>query len=348
MKAETKIKNTAGMFDLLKGLTMITIVVVHTLQQVETMGYKIDVGMLGILNVALFVISGYGFRAKNLKKTFAQQFQLLVAPYIITSILTCLMHLICHFVVFGSIRLAIKETIKVFAGLLLGLSDTVQVRGINIFSCGPMWYIWALFWVWIIITLIFNYVPEKWRSVVALAVSVISIALFNITFNPWSIYRGMFFSVFFYSGYYCKKKKLFTTRWDTKYNLLLCASLVAAVLVSYFAGYYHILQFILVPLIIIYPVVLVKIFLALNVFSGPVTNKIRTIGRYSLYFLCAHSLEYIAIPWYCIAERIHSHVGVAIVCVVRLVLDLAICVFVKEFIGLLHRIPLKKGPVVER
>lgn len=305
---------------------MLTIVIVHTLQEFESMGYGRTLNIMGVFIIALFVVSGYGFRAKKLKKTFTQQIQLIVIPYIITSILTCIFHCICYVVVYGSKRAAVKETLKVFAGLALGLSDTVQVKGINLFSCGPMWYLWALFWVWIIMTIVFNYVPEKWRLPVVITITVVGIALNFVTFNPWCIYRGMLASIFVYIGYYCKKKKLITTKWETKYKVLLWASLVVAVMVFAFAGDNQLLHVVLFPLVIIYPPVFVKIFLALNnVFTGKISNKIRAIGRYSLYFLCVHSFEYIAVPWYYIAERVHSHLGVAILCVARLVMDIIIC-----------------------
>ncbi len=334
MKSDTKqIKNTAGMFDLLKGLTMIMVVVVHTLQDFENVGYGRTLNMMGVFMVALFVISGYGFRAKNLKKAFVQQFQLIGIPYIVTSILTCVLHCIVRALVYGSKRSAVVETIKLFIGLTLGLSDTVVIKDISLFSCGPMWYLLALFWAWIFMTIIFKFVPEKWRTVAVIIVSIIGVPLNFIKFDPWCIYRGMFATIFVYSGYYCKKHKIFTKIWDVKYKALLWASLILVIVDLGFHLENTPLSLVLFPLIIIYPPVFVKMFLWFNRFTGPVSNGIRNIGRYSLYFLCIHSCEYLGFVWYELKGNT-SHTLVAGICLFRIIMDSILCILVAKILSL--------------
>ena len=48
-------------------------------------------------------------------------------------------------------------------------------------------------------------------------------------------------------------------------------------------------------------------------FKGRVTRALRTIGRYSLYILCVHTMEYLAFPWTKVQSLVSGHVVLGIV-----------------------------------
>lgn len=48
-------------------------------------------------------------------------------------------------------------------------------------------------------------------------------------------------------------------------------------------------------------------------FKSKVTRALRTIGRYSLYILCVHTMEYLAFPWTKVQSLVSGHVVLGIV-----------------------------------
>ena len=108
--------NTLGMFDLLKGVGMLTIVFAHT-------GELYPMGSGGInpltffmfayresLMAAFYIASGYGFRKRSIGKCIDQQFKTLLKPYIYTGIATTVFHFLIHYTLFGSLHIASYET----------------------------------------------------------------------------------------------------------------------------------------------------------------------------------------------------------------------------------------------
>ena len=329
MKNWTQIKNTAGMFDLLKGITMILVVVVHTLQEYSGFDFGQNVSVLGLFMVSLFVISGYGFRSKSTTKVIVQQARLILIPYCVTAICICIVHCICHYLLYYSRKNAVIQTLKVFAGLILGLSDTTHIMGVEIYSCGALWFLLALFWAWIMMNLLVKYVPEKFQIPVAVVVTCVGLQLSFITCAPFGFFRGMFGLGFLYIGFYCKKHKLFTNQWKTRTKIIIAASVVITILIIYSGKKFQWLLSLLVPLTILYPPAIIKIFLVMNnLFKGYVSNKLRLLGRYSIYFLCVHSFEGKALPWYILDEKINTYMALGIITVVRLLMDCLLCALV--------------------
>ncbi|WP_028241952.1 acyltransferase family protein [Pseudobutyrivibrio ruminis] len=324
-----QIKNTAGMFDFLKGITMLLVVIVHTFQEFTDYDFGKNLNFLGILMVALFVISGYGYRKKSLSKSIAQQARLILIPYSITALFTSAVHLLCHYINYRSVKNAVIQTLKVFVGFVLGISETTTIHGFEIFSCGALWYLLALFWAWILMYFLISYVPEKWQFLVAFVVTFLGLYLSFTTCAPFGFFRGMFGLFFVYTGYYCKKNKLFINEWKTSTRLLLLGSLGLIIIVMLLKDMLPWIAILVMPLSLIYPPVLVKIFLYLNnIFRGFVANKIRTIGRYSMYFLCVHSVEGKALPWYMLDERINTSSETCVMIVIRIAMDLFLCALV--------------------
>ena len=87
--------NSLGMFDLLKGVGMLTIVFAHT-GELYPMGDASHINPLTFcmfayresLMAAFYIASGYGFRKRSIGKCIDQQFKTLFKPYIYTGIAT--------------------------------------------------------------------------------------------------------------------------------------------------------------------------------------------------------------------------------------------------------------------
>ena len=142
--------SSLGMFDLLKGIGMLAIVFAHT-AELYPLGTN-DVTPFAFalfayreaLMAAFFIASGYGFRKRSIGKCIDQQFKTLLKPYLYTGLATTFFHFLIHYLTFGSVEGAVRETLKVFGGFALGLPHTSIYAGQTFFSCGPMWYLLSL------------------------------------------------------------------------------------------------------------------------------------------------------------------------------------------------------------
>ena len=118
--------SSIGMFDMLKGVGMITIVLAHT---AELYPMQISGGLSltaffpfiyrEALMAAFFIASGYGFRKRSIGKCISQQFKTLFKPYAYTGLATTIAHFVIHYKTFGNWNNAVYETYKVLGGFVL-------------------------------------------------------------------------------------------------------------------------------------------------------------------------------------------------------------------------------------
>ena len=143
--------SSIGMFDMLKGAGMLSIVLGHT---VELYPLQLSNGLSltaffcfiyrETLMAAFFIASGYGFRKRSIHKCIHQQLKSLLKPFCYTAVFTTVLHFIIHYKTFHYLPGSLTESIKVAGGFLLGLPHTATYFGQEFFSCGPMWYLLAL------------------------------------------------------------------------------------------------------------------------------------------------------------------------------------------------------------
>ena len=148
--------SSIGMFDMLKGAGMLTIVFAHTaelypMQAVSGLSLTAFFPFIyrEALMAAFFIASGYGFRKRSIGKCIQQQLKTLLKPYLYTAFFTCVLHFFIHYKSFQYLPGTIGESIKVTGGFVLGLPHTAIYSGQEFFSCGPMWYLLALLTGWI-------------------------------------------------------------------------------------------------------------------------------------------------------------------------------------------------------
>ena len=102
-KNNKKSVNYIGMFDLLKGVGMLLIILGHTVNNYTFAGTQMHVGMMafgvvyilvgaGVLQ-AFFLISGYGFRRTSIRSCIKKQTILMLKPYMYITIGTAALHI---------------------------------------------------------------------------------------------------------------------------------------------------------------------------------------------------------------------------------------------------------------
>ena len=117
--------SSIGMFDMLKGAGMLTIVFAHTaelypMQSVSGLSLTAFFPFIyrEALMAAFFIASGYGFRKRSIGKCIHQQLKSLLKPYLYTMLFTCVLHFTIHYKTFRYLPGTIGESIKVTGGFL--------------------------------------------------------------------------------------------------------------------------------------------------------------------------------------------------------------------------------------
>ena len=355
------LKNSLGMFDLIKGVMIIIVIITHTYGlfefDVETeylseLISQINIFVLALLFIfklmaeatmpAFFLISGYGFRKTTMKKCLKKQFKLLLLPYIITMIIATILHFFSYWFLYKSIAGSKEQTIKVLRGGVLGIPQDHDFHGYYFINCGPIWFLLGLAIAFLVFNFLINHFQGKMLAVSVLIVSFIGWALSLLGPLPYSLSQGLISVFYIWLGYYAKKHKLFISPIKKGLGTIIVslATLVYIVLVST-QSFFDMANdsYALGPISIIIHgfigVAMIKIFLSLNRLNGFISTCFRRIGRFTLEILCIHSIEVIALGGYVQYLFYESWTGSpalrsAIIIFTRIIVEISIAyIFVK-------------------
>ena len=317
-KTPTRTASSLGMFDLLKGVGMLTIVFAHTAES-YSMGTTTAITPFTFylfayresLMAAFYIASGYGFRKRSIGKCVSQQLQMLLKPYLITGLATTVLHFLCHYAAFGLLESAFYETRKVFGGFALGLPHTAEYFGQTFFSCGPMWYLLALMIGWILLDVILNIFPEPYIPWAVLGTMTLGWGITLAWNAPFCIAQGMVVVPYLYLGFLAKKHKLFEKPFSRRLKRSLWAAFVLVgmiVVLTQRTDCVSLGEWTIGPFSILLDSAvglgLLAAFLkAQRKFDNLFTRAVQSIGRRSLYIFCVHTVELTAIPWYLMADK---------------------------------------------
>ena len=340
-KLNRPVATSIGIFDLYKGIAMILIVFMHTKSLfpsfwidrisnynedgiIKTLPYVRDLSFFYMpflvipllfavsLMPALFILSGYSLRKRKIEKSISQSIRELLKPYFTTVVLAVFLNSIIHYGTYRYWPGAVDESLKLLAGMALGSSKTVQVGSFVIFANGPIWFLLGLFWATVIFNALLNYVDEKKLIYYVFSISLLGWALSYVKFTPFCISQGLCGVIYVYIGYYLRRKKILTESHERKQILMYTVAVILPNIILLASGYITQMAdniYSLGPVTYIenglLGVVILYLFMRMDEFcTGKISNLLRLIGRYSLYFLCIHSIEMVAVPWYDLAEKL--------------------------------------------
>jgi hypothetical protein len=308
------VKNTLGMFDLLKGLVMLVMIVGHTkgyFDNIDFLPKYIWAAILGLFGDTampmLMVIGGYSFRKTTLKKCVIKQYDTLIKPCFIVALITTPLHFIAYYLLNDFMaRAAAKESIRVTIGLLFGAGKAIQFNNYTIPESGPIWFLFAMAVGMIIFNQLTNWFEGE-KLVVASVITAIVGWILGLAYSwPWSISQGMVSVLYISMGYFAKKKKLFTSGEHITGIAIISVLLVISFFILKLCGNgcnlaYSIFSFGPFTMIQIGIVscMIIFWFMRLNKSTNnKFFNSIRYLGRNSLYVLCIHAIEIVAVGRY--------------------------------------------------
>lgn len=357
------LKSNIGAFDFFKGIAMLFIVCGHSFSQDSLAAYySPDANPILMLLLFLFLLtfkvfqfglmpaflmlSGMGFRPRPFGKCLKQQMEMILKPYLYVAGATVSLHLVVHYLCFRYFHDSVVESLKVAAGFLLALPQSVTIGGIQIFWCGAVWYLIALMVGWLFLDLVLQYVPERWCPWTVAGVVLLGWGIGLIGTIPFCLSQGMIASGGLYLGYLMKKKKL--TFLDSRFFWLAAAASYAISLTADFTtGRVESMAegvWLLGPASIVLDftvgLALVVLFQRFNAFRDQKNLKqfglyrwFVSIGRNSMQIFCVHTVEMIALPWYLFTEWWTGSqlIGGLILSAVRFSLILLICRILKKY-----------------
>lgn len=322
---------TLGMFDLMKGLGLIGVILEHTITFFQ-ISFQPLLSFNAILTNGLmpffFFVSGFGIKKRKPLSFLQRNARELLLPYGLTLASLLLFSPLCFRLLAGSWANALPLYQKLFNACLLGASAETA----STLVVGPIWFLLALFWGENLINLILH-LPERWQ-----AVGVIGLIGVSQLLAAWDVWyyclpAGCLATGFLYLGYVAKKRKWLQQcmKWPVWLIsfLLCCASLLVPRLSVHNAEASH--------LLLQYPIAggtglfFLLCGLWMNRFSCFPFNVLRWLGRHSLWGLCAHTFELFCIPTLLLLPWLttpHPHMGFAALLLVRVLLTGAGCVLI--------------------
>ena len=303
--------SSIGMFDMLKGAGMLSIVLGHT---VELYPLQLSNGLSltaffcfiyrETLMAAFFIASGYGFRKRSIHKCIHQQLKSLLKPFCYTAVFTTVLHFIIHYKTFHYLPGSLTESIKVAGGFLLGLPHTATYFGQEFFSCGPMWYLLALLVGWILLDVILN---VSWAVGGAALLGWGASLAWEL---PFCLIQGAVITPYLYIGYLAKRQHWLDQPLSRRMSCILWAAVLLIPVAAFATGStdcVSMAEWTLGPISILLDglagLLFVRLFLRLNRHRNALVSFFEAVGRRSLYIFCIHTVELTAIPWYLLAAK---------------------------------------------
>lgn len=319
-----KKKYYPGMFDLIKGYAMITIIVEHVRSifpddlliganpsvPAITAYLFIHLFSFGFAMMPLFFIaSGFGFTTTSMKKCIQKQAHILLKPYLLTGVFEIIIHICAHYFAFRYLPGAASSAVQVAVSHLLGISKSITLGGMDLFNIGSVWFLLALFFSWIFFNAITLYVSERYRPWIVLAFVCIGYAVGKIVVVPFCLTQSFIGIGYLYLGQQIKKqdwlfKKLPVSVWCVTISLALISFLFGQVSMVHSVWKLGLID---IAGAGCGAFLLVKATMLLNRYQNPFFDKLRRIGRYSLWIICIHTVESQCLPWYLYVDAFRQH-----------------------------------------
>lgn len=310
------IKISIGSFDLVKGVAMILIVITHMTSHYDlgsllpnniffkTLGFLILIIGIGV-NPVFFMIKGYTFKEKSIKKYAKKSFSECIIPYFYTMIAVAALFPIVNSLQYGFRLGAFKEASRWVLALLFGLHDPYAeqkvIFGIEVRACWVAWYLLTMFLSANLLNLIIK-VKNKAGQIALTILSIMTGYLLSlINFTYFCLPQGLIAVGYCYAGYCLKQLNFFQKKQCIQIGV--CFILLAATVWEALSGNcslsYNIYKY--GPLEIVGTSCAGLLLLVLSIYANQLKWKcldwIKQIGVYTLWIMCIHSVELICFPW---------------------------------------------------
>ncbi len=339
-------KNSIGMFDLSRGFLMVAVVMAHSLTQyfkywepqyTTAWWYPLLIVIKPIIYGVIpmfFIMSGYGFRKKPVVRCIKERARYLIKPYVFVGVVVSLLAVVKCVLRDGSIKDTLWYQAVPFVFALC--PGEVQIGSHYLGSIGPLWFLVVLFFGWILLDIVFQLKSEGARALCLMVLMLVCTRLPFMSFIPYCIVQSLCCALYMYIGYVIKKYNLLFEKLS-KQNLILLIVIVCLIMpfgnveVSQNVWALGSIDFVASAVV---GFLFLKLFCACNCLQGKFVGFLKVAGKYSLYILCFHTIEYLVFPWERFSKYFDNHMiaGILVTFVVRSIMIAAGCYLVKLYI----------------
>ena len=286
MKGDSKVVLGLTMFDMFKGVGILAVVFLHSINWTiqNQFGWKL---IYSVLMPAFFIISGYWLNPKPILEGIKSSARQLLQPYLITLVIIEGIGLL-HRLLTGNLKNWLQAF---FIPGILGMSGPGT-------RFGPLWFLLALFWSWVLFYWTTTCFEEKKQLLMATLAGIVG-GIWISYRPPFQLAQGLIGFFFLYNGFLMKKKGWLSQGLRMYLYLpmgfywLLMVWLGTMDLGMYEVryGFFSILGSLFGAMLVI------RLFLYLEFLDTSWTESVRRIGRYTMWILCIHGLEGAVVPW---------------------------------------------------
>ena len=350
-----EVRLNIGSFDLIKGIAMILVILLHIL---NNDGYDIAklyflrlplkwIRLTGFIMPMFFIISGFGFRKKKPEKMLRKTVSELLIPYSVVALVIVLIYPIAFYLYQKNWNSAICEMIGYGLAYVLGIPEYGKsVFGLEIKWIATIWYLLALFFTFNLLNLILRIQSRIIQIVSVISCVIIGYGLAIYDVNYFCIPQALLGLGYAYIGYLMREYHML------EHNLY--SAWVYLILFPVVAIFTRCGKFNMAPgeigSLLDYAgagcaaVLVIFLGVCLDRFAWKPLEYIKQVGIYNYWILCIHSVE-IGLPqWSLFANRFPNHQQGAFLLAVMLktILISSMCVVLKGLYKYRYRRRVKK------
>lgn len=348
--ATKKKKINLSSFDLVKGLGIIAVVLMHMLPQYDlerVLPLRILFKGLNMISAGVmpmfYIASGYSFREKPAGKMARKSFSELLKPYLCVMVAVGIFFPLFHYLSFRWLPGALHESTRFVLAFALGVATSgKEFLGYTLYECSVVWFLLSMFVAFNLLNQILRVKNVKLQLLLIALCTALGFILHHIGFIYYCIPQGLMATGYCYLGYMAKKHKVLT---ETILPKWAWAILVIAAIGQAFFGEVNIAHG-------TYKLGLLDylaaggaglLYLALGVKCSDLEWKllepIKAIGVYTYWIICIHSAEQTCIPWYRWSALWTDHQlrGFAGELVIKAAIYITICFLLKKLTQLKYK-----------
>lgn len=328
MTENKKIKITLSSFDLIKGVSILFVILGHMmyffdpehLARIAPVLYFFKPLFISLMPV-FFIISGYGAKSKQVTAALKETFRGLVVPYLWVMTAFLIAYPVGNYIGYGSWPWAFEVTFRYFLAFALGIPKSGHVIfGYEVMHCSAVWFFLAAFVGHNLLNLILK-AKKPILQLCLVAVFVLAgYALILRDINYYCIPQGLMALGYLYTGYILKKYDLLTRGLPEKWaSLLLVLACVPTLLWGnmnlclgeFTLGLWDYLGAGCISILVIYAG------LRIGACEWRGLDWLKQIGIYTYWILCIHVVEDGCMQWELIIDAMPNQ-HTAFFCVVLL------------------------------
>lgn len=302
-----------GTFDLIKGFCLIALILGHSAPRYDMDQLKFLLPIVAVLtpfkagtNPMFFLISGFTFREKPVKKMLEKSSSSLLKPYLYVLLFIAVLFPLNHYLCYRWWPGAWEETVRTVLAFLLGVPESGEmVFGYSLYENSVVWFLLALFIAQNLLNLVLKVKNEYLQFAGATCCFLVGYALRCLDFSYFCLPQGLLGTGYCYIGYMLKKHNFFTNgkKQIAAYVILIvvtvCSLLFDEVSMTHGTPKFGLASYLGAACAGI-------LLMAVGVHAGRLEWRcldwIKKTGVYIFWIICIHSVEMTCVRWYMLTE----------------------------------------------